>query len=272
MAEWSWDPTLYRGSARFYADGREPYPPFLLDALVGALGLDGTGRLLDVGCGPGSLLLPLAPHVGTAIGIDADPDMIEAARRLTANLPGVQLHVMRAEDLPADLAPVDVITFAQSFHWLRREQVAVAARHLLRPGGVIVHVSATTHEGVESGRALPHPRPPWAAISALVRRYLGPERRAGRGVLTDGTRSDEDEIFRGAGLVGPERIELPGWVAHRSEAQVIAGVYSLSSSAPHLFGPAWPDFDAELRALVAGGSDRAGFSEEFPPITVRLWR
>ena len=272
MSDWVWDLTLYRGSAEFYAAGREPYPPTLVDALVDALGLDGTGRLLDVGCGPGSLLLLLAPHVATAIGIDADPDMIEAARRSAVDLPGVRLRVLRAEDLPADLAPVDVITFAQSFHWMRREQVAGAARALLRPGGVLVHVSATTHEGVDSGREMDHPRPPWAAITALVRRFLGPQRRAGQSVLTNGTPSHEDEVFRAAGLVGPDRIELAGWVADRSEAQVVAGVYSLSGSAPHLFGLDWPDFDAELRSLVAAASDSGWFTEEFPPITLRLWR
>jgi trans-aconitate methyltransferase len=55
---WQWDPSLYAGSARFYSIGRVAYPA----ELVAALELDGTGRLLDVGCGPGSLNLLLAPH------------------------------------------------------------------------------------------------------------------------------------------------------------------------------------------------------------------
>lgn len=41
--------------------------------------LDGTGRLLDIGCGPGSLTLPLAPHYADGVAIDADPDMIRVA-------------------------------------------------------------------------------------------------------------------------------------------------------------------------------------------------
>jgi ubiquinone/menaquinone biosynthesis C-methylase UbiE len=32
--------------------------------------------LLDVGCGPGSLTLLLAPYVSEAIGVDADGDML----------------------------------------------------------------------------------------------------------------------------------------------------------------------------------------------------
>jgi cyclopropane fatty-acyl-phospholipid synthase-like methyltransferase len=38
-----------------------PYPDSLARAISGELSLDGSGRLLDVGCGPGSLTLLLAP-------------------------------------------------------------------------------------------------------------------------------------------------------------------------------------------------------------------
>jgi cyclopropane fatty-acyl-phospholipid synthase-like methyltransferase len=75
---------LYAGSARFYAVGRVGYPAEIADVLADALQLDGSGRLLDVGCGPGSLTLLLAPHFAEAIGLDADADMLAEAARLAA--------------------------------------------------------------------------------------------------------------------------------------------------------------------------------------------
>lgn len=58
----------------------------------------------------------LAPHYAEAIGVDADM-LGEAARlaeqRWIANVSWVQ---MRAEELPADLQPTTVVSFAQSFH------------------------------------------------------------------------------------------------------------------------------------------------------------
>lgn len=48
---WAWDKSLYAGSASYYARGRAPYAPGLADAPAEALALDGTGQLLDVGCG-----------------------------------------------------------------------------------------------------------------------------------------------------------------------------------------------------------------------------
>src|SRR4051794_20929174 len=84
LGTWEWDPTLYAGSARYYAQGRVTYSGELIDVLVEALSLDGRGRLLDVGCGPGSLMLLLAAPFEQVTGLDADGEMLaEGARRAT---------------------------------------------------------------------------------------------------------------------------------------------------------------------------------------------
>jgi hypothetical protein len=51
----------HAGSASCYAVGRVDYPIALADALSRELGLDGSGRLLDVACGPGKFTLQMAP-------------------------------------------------------------------------------------------------------------------------------------------------------------------------------------------------------------------
>src|SRR5688572_10938056 len=58
-----------------------PYPPSLADAIGKELDVDRTGRLVDVGCGPGSLTLLLASLFEAAVGVDADHDMIIEPRR-----------------------------------------------------------------------------------------------------------------------------------------------------------------------------------------------
>lgn len=262
-SSWCWDPSLYAGSAAYYATGRVAYPPELAAALVEGLGLDGTGVLLDVGCGPGSLTLLLARHFARAIGVDADQAMIdEAVRRAAAQDVGnVTWRCLRAEELPADLLSVDVITFAQSFHWMDRPQVAAAARRLLRPGGALVHVSATTHRGVTTGGQ----DPPWDAITDLIATYVGP-RRAVPGDLP----GNEDEIYRTAGFEDPRTIELPGRVVHRSTEDIVAAVYSLSGSTPHRFGERLPEFDRDLRALLRDAGNE--FTERMRSIVLHLWR
>jgi SAM-dependent methyltransferase len=272
--KWQWDPTLYAGAAPYYARGRVAYPQALADLLAAELGLDGSGRLLDVGCGPGSLTLLLAPLVGEATGVDADVGMIAEAEALAvrAGVGNVRWRVLRAEDLPAGLGLFRLVTLAQSLHWMDRDRVARAVHGMLEPGGTCVHVHATTHEGVEGSRPLPHPEPPRAAMAELIRRYLGPHRRAGQGVLpADTPGGDEDGIYRSAGFTGPRRLEVPGHVVDRTADQVVAAVLSLSGSAPHLFGARLPAFEADLRAVLHDASPDGVFSQHMREIALDLW-
>ncbi|MGK3207280.1 class I SAM-dependent methyltransferase [Amycolatopsis sp. MEPSY49] len=261
MAEvWEWDPSLYSGSAGYYTRGRAAYPPELAEAFVAELGLDGSGRLLDVGCGPGSLTLLLAGSFEEAVGLDADEDMLAEARRLSE---GCRWVHRRAEELPAGLGRFRLVTFAQSFHWFDRPRDAAAVRGMLEPGGVCAHVHAATHEGAGSV--------PRAEITELVREYLGSVRRAGQGTLPRGTPGGEAEIYRGAGFHGPRRFTVPGRVVTRTVDEVVAGVFSLSSSAPHLFGERRAEFEAGLRELLERASPAGVFTERLREIAVDLW-
>lgn len=146
---WAWDPSLFAGAASFYSTGRAPYPPEIADSLAEVLDLDGAGRLLDVGCGPGSLTLLLAHLFTDVVGVDADPDMLVQAERQAerAGIMNITWRHLRAEQLPADIAAPTVITFAQSFHWMDRPAVAATARAMLADDGAVVHVHAQTHRG-----------------------------------------------------------------------------------------------------------------------------
>jgi SAM-dependent methyltransferase len=259
--DWTWDSSLFAGSAPHYVTGRMPYPPELATAISE---MAGSGRLLDVGCGPGSLTVLLAPLFDAAVGVDADPHMIELAR---SRAPSVEWHCLRAEDLPAGLGRFDVVTFAQSFHWMDQPLVAARVRDMLTPGGAWVHVGATTHRGVNDDG------PPWARIDALVAAYLGPVRRAGQSTLSGGTRSGEEDVMRAAGWSGPQRrVVERGETVTRSVDEVVSAVLSLSSSAPHLFGGELPRFVADLRNLLSEAAPDGVFSERLREIEVVVWR
>ena len=70
-----YDPRIYDGAAVHYRYGRPAYSPGLEALLTKELGLDGSGRLLDVGCGPGILTVRLAGLFGETVGLDPDPEM-----------------------------------------------------------------------------------------------------------------------------------------------------------------------------------------------------
>jgi SAM-dependent methyltransferase len=273
---WRWDETLYAGAATYYALGRLPYPSALGDVIAEELGVQGTEQAVDVGCGPGSLTLLLAPHVGRIVGVDADAEMIDQATRAAQRrgLLNVSWRRMRAEDLPPPgIEKVDVVTFAQSFHWMDRMRVARLVREMLAPGGSCIHVHATTHRGDSSDDPLPLPRPPYERIERLVGAYLGPVRRAGRSFLPAGTPDDEATVFRAAGFADPRRLDVRrGEVTERSVDQIIAATFSLSSSTPSLFGTRLSEFERDLRELLEGESEDGRFCERARDIALDVWQ
>lgn len=272
---WEWDETLFEGAAPFYVQGRHPYAPGLHDAMAEALALDGTGRLLDVGCGPGVIALQLADVFEAVVGLDPDRGMIAEATRLArernvANATWVQ---MRAEDLPGGLGTFRAVTFAASFHWMDRPKVAAAVRSMLDQAGCAVQIHAPAYLWSELEKdGLPHPPPPHDAIVELRKRYLGPLQRAGQSFRTSSP-SGEDEVFQAAGFGPATTVEVPdGRVLERTIDNLVAEVFSSSSTAPHLFGDRIDAFEADLRGLLAQASPSGLFSVRLPDNRLSIWR
>ena len=168
--------------------------------------------------------------------------------------------------------------FAQSFHWTDRDLVAATVFEMLEPGGAFVLMCSLKDGSGESVVAelpasSPHSAPPEAEIGELVRRYLGPVRRAGQGTLPNGTPGREDLVLARAGFEACETHVVPaGQVLERSADDVVASVFSMSHSAPHLFGEKLPDFERDLRALLGQASSDSRFAECLPATQLMIWR
>ncbi|MDQ3381711.1 MAG: class I SAM-dependent methyltransferase [Actinomycetota bacterium] len=272
-AGWGWDETLFRGSAR-YCEGRFAYPPDLVTAFQEELELDGRGRLLDVGCGTGEIALLLAPLYDEVVGIDVDEEMIAEAReeaRRQGRLNARWVNA-RAEQLPLDLGVFRTAAFAQSFHWMDRERVAATVFDMLEPEGAWVHVDVKTLGVPATDEQLSYSEPPRQEVAELVAGYLGPVRRSGQATLPGGTPSGESEIMVAAGFAGPRRRTLAAKrVLERSQDEIVASVFSTSSSAPHLFGSRLGEFESELREVLRRTSPDGRFSEVAPPGQLLIW-
>lgn len=256
-----YDPTLYRGAAEYYARGRPPYSAFLEPTLQAELGLDGRGRVLDVGCGPGILAIRLAGCFDEAVGLDPDADMLtEAARRARdAGVENTRWVQAVAEDIPdLDLATFRLVTFGQSFQWTDRERVAEAVYDILEPGGTLALITHA-HEGRPQPSGPGLPVIPHDEIHALVRRYLGPRRRAGRGYRSEPPDRYEDALAR-TRFGTPRRVFAAGNPdIVRDIDGVVAGFFSMSFTTPQLFGEERDVFEADLRALLAARSPTGRF-------------
>ena len=75
--------------------------------------------------------------------------------------------------------------------------------------------------------------------------------------------------MRAAGYAGPTRLDVGGGeVVERTVDEIVASVFSLSGSAPHLFGDRLSDFEADLRALLADGP----YAERRRETGLVIWR
>ena len=276
---WSWDASLFAGAAEYYEQGRLPYAPGLADAFARSLVLDGQGRLLDVGCGPGTVTLRLAPLFQAVVGLDPDPEMLaQASQVATARGIGNATWVrMRAEDLPAGLGSYRAVTFAASFHWMDRPRVASAVAAMLDQGGAAVQIDAPAYRvdelAAEAMRGtLPFPPPPDDALDQLRSQYLGSDRRAGQGIRNTSP-DGEDRVFQDAGFLPAQTVIVPdGRAVERTADDLVAKVFSLSSTAPHLFGDRQGDYERDVREILAAASPSGRFSVRLPDNILRIWR
>ncbi len=108
-------------------------------------------RVLEVGCGTGSLSLAAKAQAGPSgavHGIDAAPEMVEVARRKAARLGvGVDFKVGLIQDIPFSKAQFDVVLCSfMIFHMpddVRREGFGEIAR-VLKPGRQVAIVDSAS--------------------------------------------------------------------------------------------------------------------------------
>ena len=99
-------------------------------------------RLLDVGCGPGTITAALAGTVGAAIGVDLEPHAIATARRLATHSGATNLSFVEADmtALPFEDGAFDAVFFhAVLYHQSEATlmRTLAEARRVLKPGGVL---------------------------------------------------------------------------------------------------------------------------------------
>ncbi len=115
-----------------------------------------TAHVLDVGCGPGSLVRKLACEVAFAYGCDADCCMIEQAQKLAdeACLRNVEYRVGALPDLPYPPDRFNVVTATNVIFLQRNPQAALRGMvRVCRPGGIVAMLNPSPRMNVAAATA-----------------------------------------------------------------------------------------------------------------------
>ena len=121
-------------------------------------------KVLDVGCGTGTLAIALKSSVGTGEvhGIDASPEMIEVAKEKAAKAGSdIDFQVALIEAIPFPDATFDLVTSSLMLHHLPDDLKRTGLdeiRRVLKPGGrfMAMDFAAHSHSPLGPGRPLGH--------------------------------------------------------------------------------------------------------------------
>jgi ubiquinone/menaquinone biosynthesis C-methylase UbiE len=117
---------------------------------------DRTAHVLDVGCGPGSLVRRLAHEVAFAYGCDADRGMIDQAQQLAAeeDVHNVEFRVGTLPDLPYPPDRFDVVTATNVIFLQRNPAAALCGMvNVCQPGGQVAMLNPSPQMNVVSATA-----------------------------------------------------------------------------------------------------------------------
>ena len=120
-----WTSETYRAHAA--------YVPALGAAVFELLNPKAGERILDVGCGEGSLTAQIAAAGATVVGVDASAEMVAAAAAR-----GLDARMIDAERLRFE-REFDAVFSNAALHWVRDQDAMLAGvRRALKPGGRFV--------------------------------------------------------------------------------------------------------------------------------------
>jgi len=153
----SWNADNYQQHASFVSALALPVVD-LLDPQEGE-------RILDLGCGEGTLGLEIARHGASVLGVDLSAEMVAKAREN-----GLEAEVMSVTQMPFDEA-FDAVFSNAMLHWVREPELAVAhIAKALRSGGRFVAEfggAGNVHHIVEAMRAVFQSHPGYGVFDDL---------------------------------------------------------------------------------------------------------
>lgn len=207
-------PGIFGEVAATYDATRPDYPPQLFDALESVMGQPLLrADVADVGAGTGISSRALAGRGARVVAVEPSAGMLGVLARRTSAIAAVR---GRAEALPLRADSLDLVAFAQSFHWVEAAPAVAEAARVLHRGGVLA-----AWWNVSSGDGLPW----FDEVAAEVTR-ADPE------AVPGGSEVDWGTVLEGASSreVHAARVEIP-WVRETPAAQWVEEMRSHSNIA-----------------------------------------
>lgn len=250
------DQELFKDTAHYYAKYRAGHPPEFFKYIISYFGLNGKRRLLDLGCGTGQLIIPLAKYFEEVIGLDPEPEMLSEAKKQIekAGIKNVKFVLQKAEEITNDLEIFRLTTMGASFHWMKQKEVLQKIYELTELGGGVVIVSDSSSPWLDDGEK-------WKEVrKEVVQKYLGKKRHAGNDFYSESKEKFEDLLN-----VSPFG-KYEKWTYSYTKIWTLEAavnfLYSTSFASRRLFGDRLKDFERELQTELLKIEPNGVFKEQ----------
>jgi SAM-dependent methyltransferase len=134
----------YGSVAQTYDRVRPKYAPAFLDCVVEVANIPNNGKILEVGCGPGTATLSLAKMGFSVIALEPSLEACEVARQNVAAYPNVEIINTSFEEWEPIDREFDAIVAATSWHWISPANKHQKVASLLKNTGALVLLWNTT--------------------------------------------------------------------------------------------------------------------------------
>ncbi|WP_226657233.1 class I SAM-dependent methyltransferase [Pseudalkalibacillus hwajinpoensis] len=243
---------LFKGAATYYSKYRPLYPEEVIEYLTSTFQLNGTGTLLDVGCGPGQMAIRLSEKFKNVIGVDKEKEMIEEARRLADPISNIIWHHCDVDSFLLTLkCPIKLVTLAKSFHWLDRTAFLENIYPFIEEeGGIAIIDDYDVAQPLEEWQM---------AFRDVVTKWYGERRRAGNSTYTHPLQSHK-KVIQDSRFYS-ESFECAPVTYKWTPESIIGHHYSLSYGLKHLLQGCAEDFEAEAKQVLAEINPNGEFIE-----------
>jgi SAM-dependent methyltransferase len=231
-------PDRHRSAAVHYERGRVPYAPALIDRVAAVAGLRAEHRVLDLGCGPGTLARSFASLCREVVAVDPSAEMLTAARALAVEASNIRFLSGSSYDLGPALGHFHLVVMGRSFHWMDRVDTLERLDRMIEPAGAV----ALFHDSAPAV-----PANAWRKVWRDIRERYEPN--------PEPHRRDPNWVRHEAILLDSAfpHIESFGFIERRAldVETLVQRTLSMSSTSPSHLGENTAAMVAEVRSALA---------------------
>jgi ubiquinone/menaquinone biosynthesis C-methylase UbiE len=252
-----YDKSLFSGTYEYYAKYRPNIPLEVVEIIVEYFNINHGDRILDIGCGTCLMAIAMDGKCDEMVCLDSDQEMLRQAKREIERMnlkQKITLVNCNAEDLIKrrnELGIFKIATICRAFHWMNQNKVLTDLDSLIQDdGGIAIIDDRSIWTGEEDWQH---------AVKKVVQKYLGEERRAGKGTFKEPTEPWEKIISRSAFSVVVLK-EVP-IIRTWSVESIIGWLFSSSYARPEYFGNRIENFKKDINETLLSLNPKGVFNE-----------